>query len=134
MSDDYWGFGKEFGRDENDGTYRAWRTVQQSSVTNFKLVPADSSDEPEWQVPYLQPITTRYDRKSGLLCVLCHSTGMTIFVEGRGLKELADQIAEKRVKSIHVFDPAKHGKPDNDADVVIKISIEAGFMESIVEK
>ncbi len=119
MSADYFGFGKE-----DDGSYRAWRTVQQGSVSSFKIVPAKGAAEPVRHIPYLQPITIELHSESGQLCLMCHSTSMTVFLEGRGLDELADQIAEKRVKSIHVFDPATHASPENDAAVVTKISVE----------
>ena len=90
----------------------------------FKLVPPEDSDEPERHIPYLQPITIEYHRKTGQLCLLCHSTGMTVFLDGRGLAELAKQIAEKRVKSVHVFNPQKHDQKGNAEMVVTKISIE----------
>jgi hypothetical protein len=47
-----------------------------------------------------------------------------IFIEGRGLAELANQIAEKRVKSVHVFDTRKYQPLGNEVAVVIGITIE----------
>lgn len=109
---------------QDDGSYRAWRTCQQGSVMNFKLVPARSTGEPVRQIPYLQPITIEHHRETDQLCLLCHSTGMTVFLEGRGLDDLADLIAEKRIKVITMFDPAQWPKPDNEAPIVTKITAE----------
>ena len=53
---------------------------------------------------------------------------MTVFLEGRGLQELADQISERRVKSIHVFDPMKNEQPDNETAVVTTITMEQSFL------
>lgn len=117
-------FHEIFGETHDDGSYRAWRTVQQGAVSSFKLVPATGAAEPVRHIPYLQPITIEHHPETGQLCLMCHSTGMTVFLEGRGLDDLADQIAEKRVKSIHVFDPATHAPPENDAAVVTQITVE----------
>ena len=110
--------------DQEDGTYRPWRTCQQGATMYLKLVPLDDSDEPERHIPYLQPITIEHHRDTGQLCLLCHSTGMKVFIEGRGLGELADQIAEKRVKSVHVFDAGRYPKTDNEVAVVTGIMTE----------
>lgn len=110
--------------DQDDGTYRPWRTCQQGATMYLKLVPLDESGEPERYIPYLQPITIEHHPDTGQLCLLCHSTGMKVFIEGRGLAELADQIAEKRVKAVHVFDAVEHSKTSNSTAVVTKISIE----------
>lgn len=110
--------------DQDDGSYRPWRTCQQGATMYLKLVPLDDSDEPERHIPYLQPITIEHHRHTGQLCLLCHSTGMKVFIEGRGLAELADQIAEKRVKSAHVFDAGRYPPPKNEAAVVSKITVE----------
>jgi hypothetical protein len=115
-----------FGLNDQDDetTYQPWRTCQQGATMYFKLVPPEDSDEPERHIPYLQPITIEYHRDTGQLCLLCHSTGMKIFIEGRGLAELANQIAEKRVKSVHVFDEDKYQPLGNDAAVVTGIGVE----------
>lgn len=109
---------------EDDGSYRAWRPCQQGSVANLKLVPAKASGEPVRMIPYLQPITIEYHRETEQLALLCHSTGMTVFLEGRGLEELGDLIAEKRVKAIYVFDPVVYEKPNNESPVIDKMCIE----------
>jgi len=114
-----------FGRDEqDDGSYHAWRTCQQGNVINFKIVPTFSTGEPVRQIPYLQPITIEHHRDTDQLCLLCHSTGMTIFLEGRGLEELGDLIAEKRIKAVHMFDPELHPQLENDAAIVTGITVE----------
>ena len=116
-------FGGHFDQ-EDETTYQPWRTCQQGATMYFKLVPPEDSDEPERHIPYLQPITIEYHRQTGQLCLLCHSTGMKIFIEGRGLAELANQIAEKRVKSVHVFDAGKYYQPNNDTAVVTEIRVD----------
>ena len=110
--------------DQEDGSYHAWRTCQQGNVINFKLIPALSAGEPVRQIPYLQPITIEHHRDTDQLCLICHTTGMTIFLEGRGLEELGDLIAEKRIKTVYMFDPALHPQPDNNQPVVAKITVE----------
>jgi hypothetical protein len=75
-------------------------------------------------VPYLQPITIRHDQETDQLCLLCHSTGMTVMLEGRGLGQLADQIGEKRVRAVYQFDPDHHPQPGNDMPVVTGMSLE----------
>ncbi len=119
MSGDYFRLGTD-----DDGTYRPWRTCQQGSTMYLKLVPTKGSGEKTWYIPYLQAISIELSEDKTQLCLLCHSTDMAIFIEGRGLDDLAQQISEKRVKSIHVFDPATHAPPDNDAAVVTKITVE----------
>lgn len=111
-------------RDQEDGAYHAWQSCQQGSVMGFKLVPTISTGEPIRQIPYLQPITIEYHRDTEQLCLLCHSTGMTVFLEGRGLQELADLIAEKRIKSIVMFDPDLWPPPNYEAEIVSKITVE----------
>lgn len=109
----------------DDGSYRAWLTCQQGDTSNLKLVPALHTGEATRYIPYLQPITIEYSPDTGLLCLICHGTAMMVFLEGRGLEQLADLIGEKRARSIHVYDPAKYAQPpDNQAAVVTKITVE----------
>ena len=108
----------------DDGSYRAWLTCQQGDTSNLKLVPTSHTGEATRYIPYLQPITIEYSPDTGLLCLICHGTAMMVFLEGQGLEELADLIAERRVKSIHVFDAAAHPPPDNQAAVVTKVTVE----------
>jgi hypothetical protein len=118
---DHFGLNDQY---EDETTYQPWRTCQQGATMYFKLVPPEDSDEPERHIPYLQPITIEYHGKTGQLCLLCHSIGMKIFIEGRGLAELANQIAEKRVKSVHVFDAGKYQPLGNDAAIVTHMIFE----------
>lgn len=107
-----------------DGSYRAWLTCQQGDAASLKLVPLPRGGQTVRYVPYLQPMTIEYSPDTGLLCFICHSTGETVFLEGRGLEELADLLAERRVKSIHVFDATAHPQPDNQTAVITQITIE----------
>ena len=109
----------------HDGSYRAWVTCAQGKSASFKIVPATGSGTPIRTIPYLQTITTEFYPDSGQLCLICHGTAMVIFIEGRGLEELADLIAEKRVREIHVYDPAKYpASPDNQQPVITSITVE----------
>ena len=102
-------FGDPFESVDDEG-YRPWRTAQQGSTMTLKLVPHPSSGEPVRYIPYLQPITIELHEATHQLCLLCHSSQMVVFIEGTGLAELADQISEKRVKSIHAIDPADYNQ------------------------
>jgi|GEM_PF-6670254 hypothetical protein len=113
-----------FGLDtQDDGTYRAWRTSTQS-LSDFELVPASGSGEPLRYIPYLQAISMEYPQNGRQLCLMCHTTGHLIFIEGVGLPELAQQLSNRRVKSVHVFDTARHEPPDEGKAIVTKISVE----------
>lgn len=109
---------------EDDGSYRAWRTCQQGGVSHFKIVPAPKSGEPVRLIPYLQPITIELHAESNQLALLCHSTGMVIFIEGTGLEALADQISERRVRSIHAYDYDANPRWEEEKPYIGKITVE----------
>lgn len=96
--------------DDEGGGYRAYRTCQQGSAMNLKLVPHPGSGEPVRYIPYLQPITIELNEETHQLCLLCHSSQMIVFIEGTGLAELAEQLSEKRVRSIHAIDPEDYDR------------------------
>ena len=110
--------------DQDDGTYHAWRNCQQGSTMYLNLVPAKGSGEKIWYIPYLQAISIELNAEGTMLCLMCHSTNMTIFIEGQGLDELAKQVSEKRAKSVHVFDAEEYPQKRNSAAVVTKITVE----------
>jgi len=112
------------GTDMDDGSYKPWRTCQQGSVLNVKLVPAAGSAEPIRFIPYLQPITIELHEETGQMALLCASTGHVIFIEGAGLEELAGHISERRIKSVHAFDSRKHDNQDAGAAIVTLISVD----------
>lgn len=124
MSDDFRSKFDLIDQDEDESVYRAWRTCQQGSTMYFKLVPAKGAEESTWFVPYLQAISIELNGDASTLCLLCHSTGMTIFIKGTELEDLAQQISEKRAKSVHVFDPATHTKSDDYTATVTKITVD----------
>lgn len=113
-----------FADDADDGSYRPWDGCQQGDVINLKFVPARAAGRYVWQVPYLQPITIRHDQETDQLCLLCHSTGMTVMLEGRGLDQLADMIGEKRVRAVYQFDAELYPAPGNDVPVITGMSVE----------
>ena len=118
---DHFGFGDQ---DEDESTYRAWRTCQQGATMYLKLVPANGSGEKIWYVPYLQAISMELDQDGGRICLLCHTSGMSIFIEGTELADLAKQISEKRAKSVHVFTPSIHTHAEGETASVTKITID----------
>ena len=110
--------------DEEDGTYRPWEMCQQGDAQYLKLVPARTSSAYVWRVPYLQPLTIRHDLATGQLCILCYSTATMIVLEGRGLDQLADLIAEKRIKTVHQFDPDIYPPAENEKPIITSMLIE----------
>ena len=111
--------------EEDDGSYRPYRTAQQGSIMNLKLEPHPSSGEPVRYIPYLQPITIELHEETHQLCLLCHSSQMVVFIEGTGLAELAEQISEKRVKSIHAIDPDDYDvHVARNGDFITRITVE----------
>ena len=117
-------FGGPFDADEEEEGYRPWRTGQQGSMMNFKLVPHSQSKEPVRFIPYLQPITIELHEATHLLCLLCHSSGHVVFIHGLGLADLAEQISEKRVRSIHEIEPIEYHKAINDkAPMISRIDV-----------
>ena len=90
----------------------------------FKLVPAKGAEESTWFVPYLQAISIELNDDASTLCLLCHSTGMTIFIEGTELEDLAQQISEKRAKSVHVFALSVHTHAEGEKATVTKITVQ----------
>jgi hypothetical protein len=76
-------FREAFGiNDQDDDEYRAWRTCQQGATMYLKLVPLAESGQPVRHIPYLQAITIEHHPETDQLCLLCHGTGMTVFIEG----------------------------------------------------
>ena len=59
----------------------------------------------------MQAITIELNADATRLGLMCHTTGQIIFIEGRGLGELAAQISAKRVNSVHVWDAAQGDAP-----------------------
>lgn len=113
-----------FRAEEDDGRYQAWRTCQQGSVMNLRIIPAPGTGQPERFIPYLQPITIEWHAETSQLALICHSTGMLIFLEGQGLGELAELIAEKRVKSIHAYDYNTQPEWQKNGPYISKITVE----------
>lgn len=90
----------------------------------LKLMPSKNSGEPVRFIPYLQSISIEMTTEGDQLAVMCHTTDTQIFIEGRGLGELAAQISDKRVKSIHVFDSATYPEADDSRPTVTNIKVE----------
>jgi hypothetical protein len=114
-------FAEHFGFEQDDGSYKAWRHCQQGSVGHFMLEPMDDVVH---YIPYLQAITLELRPDGHELTVLCASTGHRVFIEGRGLDDLAPLLAERRIRSIHQFDAEKHGNQTSGAAIVTSIKVE----------
>jgi len=113
--------------DTDDGTYRPWVTVSAHSddkPAKLLLVPAHHVSSKTLRIPYLQLIIHELDRDTGQLCLMFPSSGMKVFLEGRGLEELDELIDTRRVKSVHMFDEAIHHWTGNDVAVVTNITVE----------
>lgn len=108
-------FGKKRGllsdNDTNDGTYEPWVTDKHRSAeapTKLGLVPALHVSPEVWRIPYLQVMLQCFNRDTGLLRLMFPGSGVTVLIEGTGLEKLDDLIEERKVRSIHMFDPAIH--------------------------
>lgn len=95
---------------EDDG-YKPWVTGQAGFARDLKFVPAQGAGELVRFEPYMQAITLELNSDATQLGLMCHTTGQIIFIEGRGLDELAEQISAKRVNSVHVWDAADGNAP-----------------------
>ena len=96
---------------QSDG-YKAWRSNSGSMVRDLKFVPAAGSGELVRFEPYAQAITLELREDENELCLMGHTTGQIIFISGRGLGELAEQISAKRVQSVHVWSEADGSAPE----------------------
>lgn len=91
-----------FEDDNDDATYRAWRPSK-GGVRDLKFVPAAGSGELVRFEPYMQAISLELNADATALCMMCHTTGQIISIEGHGLDELAEQISARRAGSVHVW-------------------------------
>lgn len=113
--------------DEEDG-YQPWRCSNAGWVRDLKCVPAKGSGEPVRFEPYMQAISIELNAQQTQLCLMCHTSGQMIFIEGGGLEELAELISAKRVQSIHVWSEAEVGGAP-PAKVVTTVRFEKRFEE-----
>jgi len=107
----------------DESEYHAWDSCQQGHCAAFELIPTNASREPDRSIPYLQPITTEYDRHSGQLAILCYGTACSVFLQGRGLKALGKAINERGCEAIRVFDPEVHRPVDNEQPVITSMEV-----------
>ena len=123
MSGNYWGRNNPFEPEIDEADYRAWTSCQQGACAAFELIPTNASGEPDRSIPYLQPITTEYDRHSGQLAILCYGTACSVFLQRRGLKALGKAINERGCEAIRVFDPEVHRPVDNEQPVITSMEV-----------
>lgn len=133
MSDRFWETYRKQGgflsdeETEEDGGYQPWvtsSTYGDEMPAKLLLVPARHISAEQWRIPYLQLIVQRFDRDTGQLSLLFPSSGLSVFLQGRGLDELDELIDQRRVMSVHMFDEALHHPVGNDAAIVTDMVIE----------
>ena len=133
MSGNFWDhYGSKGGyldqQNTDESIYQAWERAGLGTYPGLlELVPAVAAENPEiWKIAYLQAINHRYNRQTGTLCLMVPNSGLQVFLEGRGLRELSDEIAERKVKTVRMFDPDIHQPIGNDAPIVTSITVEKG--------
>ena len=80
----------------------------------------------------MQAITLELNDTSTQLGLLCHTAGQIIFIEGRGLGELAEQISAKRVQSVHVWSKAAGDAPQGA--IVTAVRFQRSIADFVLEK
>jgi len=119
--------GDPFDHGESETTgYQPWRSNAAGFVRDLKFVPASYSGEPVRFEPYMQAISLELKEDESELCLMCHTSGQLIFIKGRGLGELAEQISNKRVQSVHVWSETDGPKP---AQVVTALRFDKRFSD-----
>lgn len=93
-------------------------------AAKLALVPARHVSPKIWRIPYLQLIIQQFDRDTGQLTLMFPSSGMQVFIEGRGLEKLDELIENRQAKAVYMFDEAAHHPVSNDTAVVTEIRIE----------
>lgn len=134
MSDEFWRhFGERKGgflsgddTDEDERLYQPWRTNGQrhGPIPKLLFVGAPVDQGETWRVPYLQTIDQHYDPASQQLCLMFRSSGLIVFLKGQGLQELDALIEERRIRSVHVFDPAFHHCVSDNVPIITQITVE----------
>lgn len=101
-------FEKDFDRDG----YQPWRISSAGWVRDLKFVPAPGSGDMVRYEPYMQAISLEMNEDETQICLMCHTSGQLIFIQGERLGQLAEQISAKRVQSVHVWhDSLSPAKP-----------------------
>ena len=105
MTDRAWAgrVGDPFAQEEDVGGYQPWRISAAGWVRDLKFVPAPGSGEMVRYEPYMQAISLEMNENETQICLMCHTSGQLIFIQGQGLGQLAEQISAKRVQSVHVW-------------------------------
>lgn len=135
MSDEFWrhygnssgGFLNQ-GETEDEQVYQPWRTGNKPPKLWLHGAPVGQSQR--WRLPYLQTILQRYDEATGQLCLMYPSSRTIVFMEGWGLDELDDLIEDRRVRSVHMFDPEYHYPIGNDVPIISNIIVQTADQSS----
>ena len=109
-----------------DYIYRAWIAESQHTQgpVPFSCKIITAGDAEDWNIPYMQNIFTRHDPQSGQVGLLCPSAGINVFIDGTGLDLLGDLVAQKKVHSIHQFDPTRYHPPGENEPVITGVKVE----------
>ena len=119
---------KPLGQTDADDGYKPWVTGKAGFARDLKFVPAQGSGELIRFEPYVQAITLELNDAATQLGLMCHTTGQIIFIEGRGLDELAEQISAKRANSVHVWSDADGEAPQGAIVTAVR------FRQSITDR
>lgn len=104
--------------------YQPWERCSPGKEAHFRLIPTVASGEKAVFIPYLQAISMEIDRGATQLGLICPSSGHVIFIEGRGLNELANLLSAREVRAIHVHDPKEDDAIAGNKPVVTSIRVE----------
>lgn len=111
-----------FGQPEEETGYRAFKPCSPGDVLSVELVPADAT-RPGYEISYFQSWTVRFLGDT-MLAILCPSSQLVVFIEGRKLGELRARLRERRIAAIYEHNQATHGPVADDAASVTTIRVE----------
>ena len=94
---------------EDTAGYEPWKLRTKSDVRDIRFVPAGGPDQRIRMLSYIQIIDQELHGDATQLALQFRTSGVVVFIEGKGLDGLSEQISEKRVQSVHVYDPETDG-------------------------
>lgn len=108
-----------FGEEDEEEDYQPWRSCNAGEVMHIELVMPDRSSE---FFSYMQKFSMDLNEQHTSLVL--EGAEERVSIEGNGLRQLAQQITRRRIKSIHVGDETKHDEQDSSEDIVTRITVE----------
>ena len=110
-----------FGDEEKYDEYQPWRSCQVGEVMHIELQMAGGQSV---FFSYMQKFIMSLNKQHSLLVL--EGDEERVSIEGNGLRQLAQQLTRRRIKSIHQFDTKTHGNQTSGEDIVTKIAVEKG--------